>query len=179
MTIIEHFCEEISIYYPNINEFEGLYVANCVVNSILAVFTVVGNATIICALMLTARSLSPSKILLLGLAISDLGVGLVVQPLHIIVVVEMLLEGSVSSGSQCNNKIAFLVVGCFFAGASFFIVSTISFDRFLASSTIQIVCHRKKNNCHSDCTVGSKCLCSNWIFINGGFYSRSCVHDVF
>ena len=134
MTVIESFCEDISKYYPDMNEFQSLYVSNCVINSVLAVFTVIGNTSIICALMRTANSLSASKILLLSLAISDLGVGLVVQPLYITVMVEMLLDGSVSSGSQCNTKIAFLVVGCFLAGASFFIVSTISFDRFLAIS---------------------------------------------
>ena len=64
---------------------------------------------------------------------TDLGVGLVVQPLYISVIAEILSKGSVSSNdSECNTKIAFLVLGTFLNSASFFIVSAISFDRFLA-----------------------------------------------
>ena len=64
---------------------------------------------------------------------TDLGVGLVVQPLYISVIAEILSKDSVSSNdSECNTKIAFLVLGTFLTSASFFIVSAISFDRFLA-----------------------------------------------
>ena len=64
---------------------------------------------------------------------TDLGVGLVVQPLYISVIAEILSKDSVSSyDSECNTKIAFLVLGTFLTSASFFIVSAISFDRFLA-----------------------------------------------
>lgn len=135
MAVIEDFCKGIYKFYPDPNYFHGWYIANCALNSMLSVFAVIGNTIIICALMRTARSLSASKIFLLGLAISDLGVGLVVQPLYVTAIVEIILDGLVSpSGVQCKTKIAFLVVGCFLAGASFFTVSAISFDRFLAIS---------------------------------------------
>lgn len=135
MAVIEDFCKGIYKFYPDPNYFHGWYIANCALNSMLSVFAVIGNTIIICALMRTARSLSASKIFLLGLAISDLGVGLVVQPLYVTAIVEIILDGLVSpSGAQCKTKIAFLVVGCFLAGASFFTVSAISFDRFLAIS---------------------------------------------
>ena len=52
--------------------------------------------------------------------------------LHILIA-EILSKDSVSSNdSECNTKIAFLVLGTFLTSASFFIVSAISFDRFLA-----------------------------------------------
>lgn len=130
MTVVQDFCQDISKYYPNKKDFYGWYVTFCVVNGILSVFAIFGNTIIICALTKTTCSLSPSKILLLGLAISDLGVGLVVQPLYITVVL-VLLEDS-PAVSQCQSRIAFLVVGLFLAGVSFFTVSAISFDRFLA-----------------------------------------------
>ena len=64
---------------------------------------------------------------------TDLGVGLVVQQLYISVIFEILLKDSVSFNDfECNTKIAFLVFGTFLTSASFFIVSAISFDRFLA-----------------------------------------------
>ena len=49
---------------------------------------------------------------------------------YITVCVEILLGSSLVS--QCQSKLAFLVVGTFLAGVSFFTVSAISFDRFLA-----------------------------------------------
>ena len=55
------------------------------------------------------------------------------QPLYISVIADILSKDSVSSNdSECNTKIAFLVFGTFLTSASFFIVSAISFDRFLA-----------------------------------------------
>ena len=130
MTIVEDLCRDISKYYPDQEDFYGWYMASCVVNGILSLLAIFGNTVIICALTKTSCSLSPSKILLLGLAISDFGVGLVVQPLYITVVVKILLSNSLVS--QCQSRTAFLVVGTFLAGVSFFTVSAISFDRFLA-----------------------------------------------
>ena len=64
---------------------------------------------------------------------THLRVGLVVQPLYISGIADILSKDSVSSNdSECNTKIAFLVLGTFLTSASFFIVSAISFDRFLA-----------------------------------------------
>ena len=131
MTVVEDFCQDISKYYPDKEDFYSWYIVFCVVNGILSLFAIFGNMVIICALTRTCCSLSPSKILLLSLAISDFGVGLVVQPLYITVFVEILLADS-SLVSQCQSKLAFLVVGTFLAGVSFFTVSAISFDRFLA-----------------------------------------------
>lgn len=130
MTIVEEFCQDISKYYPDKESFHGWYITLSVINGILSLSAIFGNTVIICALTRTSCTLSPSKILLLGLAISDLGVGLVVQPLYITVIVEILLGNSLVF--QCHSKIAFLVVGTFLAGVSFFTVSAISFDRFLA-----------------------------------------------
>jgi len=132
MTIVEDCCQDISKYYPAKEDFYGWYIAFRALNGILSILTVFGNTVIICALTKTSCTLSPSKILLLGLAIADLGVGLVVQPLYITVVVEILLDNSLVS--QCHSKIAFLVVGTFLARVSFFTLSAISFDRFLAIS---------------------------------------------
>ena len=132
MTLVEDFCQDISKYYPDKEDFYGWYIAFCVVNGILSFLAVFGNTVTICALTKTSCTLSPSNILLLGLAMSDLGVGLLVQPLYITVVVEILLDNSLVL--QCHCKIAFLVVGHFLAGVSFFTVSAISLDRFLAIS---------------------------------------------
>ena len=130
MTIVEDFCQDISKYYPDKEDFYGWYIALAVVNGLLSLLAIFGNTVIICALTRTSCTLSPSKRLLLGLAISDLGVGLAVQPLYITVIVKILLSNS--HVFQCHSKIAFVVVGTFLAGVSFFTLSAISFDRFLA-----------------------------------------------
>lgn len=135
MKVVEEFCNDISKYYPDANDFYSWYIVLCIINGILALSAIFGNTIIICALTKTTCALSPSQILLLGLAFSDLTVGLVVQPLYISVIFEMLLSNSVSpADSECKTKITFLVVGTFLAGVSFFVVSAISFDRFLAIS---------------------------------------------
>ena len=130
MTIVENFCQDISKYYPEKEDFYGWYIAFSVVNGLLSLLAIFGNTVIICALTRTSCSFSPSKLLLLGLAISDLGVGLAVQPLYITVIVKILIGNS--HVFQCHSKIAFVVVGTFLAGVSFFTLSAISFDRFLA-----------------------------------------------
>ena len=133
MKALEKFCDDISKYYPEKDEFYSWYVLLCVLNAMLALSATFGNIIIIRALTKTTGALCTSKILLRGLAFTDLGVGLVVQPLYISVIAEILLKDSFSSNdSECNTKIAFLVLGTFLTSASFFIVSAISFDRFLA-----------------------------------------------
>lgn len=133
MKALEEFCDDISKYYPEKDEFYSWYVLLCVLNAMLALSATFGNIIIICALTKTSCATSTSKILLRGLAFTDLGVGLVVQPLYISVIAEILSKDSVSSNdSECNTKITFLVLGTFLTSASIFIVSAISFDRFLA-----------------------------------------------
>ena len=68
------------------------------------------------------------KTLLLSLAVSDVGVGLLAQPLYISILA-MWLQQSILSSNTCN---VFLVVAVLFSAASFFGVVAVSVDRFLA-----------------------------------------------
>ena len=70
----------------------------------------------------------PLKTLLLSLAVSDLGAGLIVQPLYIVVTV-MKLE---HSQFYSTTYIVFLTTANIFGFASFFGVMALSVDRFLA-----------------------------------------------
>ena len=94
MKALEKFCDDISKYYPEKDEFYSWYVLLCVLNAMLALSATFGNIIIICALTKTICALCTSKILLRGLAFTDLGVGLVVQPLYISVIAEILLKDS-------------------------------------------------------------------------------------
>ena len=80
------------------------------------------NILTIHAMRKTSSLPKPLKTLLLSLAVSDLGVGLLAQPLYIAVMV-----GPINSLYR-----AFNITALIFVHASFFSVVTISVDRFLA-----------------------------------------------
>ncbi|XP_078345388.1 melanocortin receptor 3-like [Oculina patagonica] len=60
-----------------------LVIINCVLNAPLMVISIIGNTLVLAAMLRTPSLRSPSMILLCSLAVSDLLVGLVVQPLYI------------------------------------------------------------------------------------------------
>ena len=89
--------------------FQGLHstlVANCAVNAFLSLTAIVLNVITIQALRKRASLSKTLKTLLLSLAVSDLGVGLLAQPLYIATLVieidpSMLFGCSV----QCTSRI--------------------------------------------------------------------------
>ena len=114
---------------------EGLHqtlVANCAINAFLSSTTIALNVITIQALRKT-RSLSKTlKTLLLGLAVSDLGVGLLVQPLYIATLVMRIDQSTLFGWSvQCISYI-FGLLGYVFSSASFFGIFALTVDRFLA-----------------------------------------------
>ena len=76
-----------------------------------------------------ASSLPSSlKTLLLGLAVSDVGVGLLAQPFYTSLLVKLLQKNNLDS----NTYMIFSVIGSVFFLASFLGVVATSVDRFLA-----------------------------------------------
>ena len=107
--------------------FNALLVANCVLNAFLSFTAIVFNIIAIQALRKTSLA-KPLKTLLSSLAISDLGVGLLVQPLYIAVGV-----WEIRRNGNYNNVInVFIIYSSFFSYASFFGVVGLTVDRFLA-----------------------------------------------
>ncbi|CAH3023987.1 unnamed protein product [Porites evermanni] len=120
-------------------EAEGLntptLVANCVLNGFLSYTAIVLNIITIQALRKTSSLPKTLKTLLLSLSISDLGVGLLVQPLYVAFLTMEITENS----KNTDNIIAYWAVvkayvisDSLFAFASFFGVFAITVDRFLA-----------------------------------------------
>ena len=118
---------------------EGLHtptlVANCVLNGFLSYTAIVLNIITIQALRKTSSLPKTLKTLLLSLSISDLGVGLLVQPLYVAFLAMEITKNS----KNTDNIIAYWAVvrasaisGSLFAFASFFGVFAITVDRFLA-----------------------------------------------
>ena len=67
---------------PNIG-FETVVIANCILNAPLMLLSIIGNALVLVAILRTPSLRSPSVIFLCNLAVSDLLVGLVVQPVYV------------------------------------------------------------------------------------------------
>ena len=98
------------------------YIANCVFNVLTAYTATMLNILTIHAIRKTSSLPKPLKTLLLSLAVSYLGVGLLVQPLYIALMIN----------PTYSTAIGFHVTGLLFVNASFLSVVAISVDRFLA-----------------------------------------------
>ena len=124
-------CDSLLQFYPKISEFGDLYstyVANCVFCSFLCYTAIMLNIVTIFAIRRTSSLPKTLKTLLLSLAVSDVGVGLLGQPLYISLLVMWLQQ----SDPSCNTYKGFLIVSGLVAIASFFGVLAVSVDRFLA-----------------------------------------------
>ena len=112
----------------NVKDFRPALVANCVFNSFLSYTTIILNIVTIHAIRKTASLPKPLRTLLLSLAASDVGVGLLVQPLYISSLVSCLKRKRI----DCISNEGVLAVVILFCASSVFNVVTISVDRFLA-----------------------------------------------
>ena len=125
-------CEVFALYfYSSVSEgenFDSNYIANCVFNSFLSYTVIMLNIVTIQAIRKTSSLPKTLKTLLLSLAVSDAGVGFLVQPFYI----SLLVKGSQQKIDACSTYEAFSMMVVLFTTASFCGVITISVDRFLA-----------------------------------------------
>ena len=101
---------------------EPVIVVNCVLNVPLIIISIIGNTLVLAAILRTPSLRSPSIVLLCSLAVSDLLVGLVVQPLYV-------------ARLQTENVFLFQVLPIMVfsvCSVSLFAITAISVDRFLA-----------------------------------------------
>ena len=103
--------------------FETMRIANCILNAPLMLLSIIGNALVLVAILKTPSLRSPSVIFLCSLAVSDLLVGLVVQPVYI---VEQMVK-TVPKLQEAVRGMGF--AGC---GVSLSTMTAITVDRFLA-----------------------------------------------
>ena len=113
-------------------ELHASYIANCVFNAFLSYTAIVLNSFTIHALRKTSSLPKPLKTLLLSLAVSDLSVGLIVQPCYIAVIAIKLEQNTEYSSTFDTTYIAFITTVNLFTVASFLGVMALSADRFLA-----------------------------------------------
>ena len=124
-------CEVFAQYFSLFSEIEDFYsasIANCVFNSFLSYTAIMLNIVTIHAIRKTSSLPNTLKTLLLNLAVSDIGVGLFVQPFYTSLLVKWLRQNN----PGCNTYMVFVITTSSFYQASFFGVVALSIDRFLA-----------------------------------------------
>ena len=106
-------------------------IANCVFNAFFGFTAITFNIVTILALRKPLTIPRAVKTLLMSLVVSDLGVGLLVQPLYATLLVMRLRENTQNSTFEIVSHL-WENTGYFFTYASFFAVVAIAADRFLA-----------------------------------------------
>lgn len=101
---------------------EIIVILNSVLNAPLMLISIIGNTLVLVAILRTPWIRSPSTIFLCSLAVSDLLVGLAVQPLYLASF--LTRNHSTLNASRTMSFIA--------SGASLFTMTAIAVDRFLA-----------------------------------------------
>ena len=110
---------------------QALLIANCVFNAFFSFTAITLNIVTIIALRKPLTIPRALKIFLLSLAVSDLGVGLLVQPLQIIRLVMRIKENTQTRTFEITQNISYPTAN-FLAFASLFGVVALVADRFLA-----------------------------------------------
>lgn len=101
----------------------------CVMNVLFSVVVVFANILILYTLYKASSLHFPSKAILCSLAMSDLGVGAIVQPLFV-AYRWVQIDGNISK--NCTAGIVFHIEGSHFSAVSFLTMTAISLDRLLA-----------------------------------------------
>lgn len=125
-SLCDSFIEQYEIIAESSDE---IYIVIFVINTVMSITAIMGNCLIIDALRKCRSMHSPSKALLLSLALSDLGVGCVAQPLFII---HRLAALTKSYHIFCVSGIGSYFVGSTVVTASFLTSTAIAVDRYLA-----------------------------------------------
>ena len=129
MSVYSSFCHDLVELMKFTDELRSLYLVLYVVNALSSAVSTITNIMVILAVQRTASLRSPSFIMIFTLAITDLGVGLIVQPLYI---AARIAETGDSKDEYCLLSMAYRVAVVCLSGLSFFIMTLISIDRFLA-----------------------------------------------
>lgn len=110
-----------------IGERNGILV-NIIANIGLMFTAILGNVSILLSFVLVSSLRTTSNYLLLGLALTDLGVGLVVHPFYISVMFSVYNK----SVPHCTVLVIYSISISFLAGVSFLYIAMIGLDRCLA-----------------------------------------------
>ena len=122
-------CYDPSIFLRPPSSLYTNYIIAATFNAFFAFTAFFGNALILAALKKTTSLHAVSNSLLCSLASSDLMVGLVVQPLHVIYCVYGIIS---DPRVRCYSRIIFAWTSDYFIAVSFLTIVAISLDRYLS-----------------------------------------------
>ena len=111
-----------------IGKYKYAILLNAIFNIGLMFTASLGNILIVLSFVLVSSLRTTSNCVLFGLAVTDLGVGLIVHPLYIMVLYQVY-ENYIP---DCKIMTAYSVSTTFFAGVSLLYITFIGLDRFLA-----------------------------------------------
>ena len=126
----ESICEWLE-HHPSILDMQDLrstYIANCIFNNLSTHTAIMLNILTIYAVRKTSSLPKTLRTLLLSLAVSDIGVGFIVQPFY----TSFLVNWLQMNDPKCSTYKALVGIGLTFSQASFLSVVAVSVDRFLA-----------------------------------------------
>ena len=114
--------------HSDLRELRATFIVNCVFNNFLTYTAILLNIVTMYAMQKTTSLPKTLKTLLFSIAISDVGIGLLAQPIYSSLLVKWLQLNHPS----CNNYGVFFISANLFLASSFLSVVAVSVDRFLA-----------------------------------------------
>ena len=108
---------------PSSESYDGFYEALCALNAVFSLTAFAGNFLVLGAIWSTPSLHKPTNILLLGLSLSDLAVGLLVQPMFIVRVIWKVNQ---------DYRQVFRFTQAFFISATILTLTSVSVERCLA-----------------------------------------------
>ena len=120
---------EDQLHFDSTEEVFITNIVTCILNSFFSLLTCIGNFIVVFVIGKTRDLHSPSFILLGCLAVSDLLVGLICQPLF---VAHKIAELKENLAVFCTLKVLQSLSAWITAGVSFLILAAVSIDRLLA-----------------------------------------------
>ena len=129
-TMNESICKEFrySLSILDMKDLRSTYIANCIFNNLSTHTAIMLNILTIYAVRKTSSLPRTLRTLLLSLAVSDIGVGFIVQPFY----TSFLVKWLQLNDPKCSTFKAFVGIGLTFSQTSFLSVVAVSVDRFLA-----------------------------------------------
>ena len=114
--------------HSDLRELRATFIVNCVFNNFLTYTAILLNIVTMYAMQKTTSLPKTLKTLLFSIAISDVGIGLLAQPIYSSLLVKWLQLNHPS----CNNYGVLYISANLFLASSFLSVVAVSVDRFLA-----------------------------------------------
>ena len=110
--------------------FKTAYFVNAAVNVPFSIIATLANALVIISIWRSRSLRTPANMFLIGLALSDLGVGLFVQPFFIAHSISFAKQGT--ANFTCISAAALTITAAFLSVVSFKTVTAISVERYLS-----------------------------------------------